>query len=423
MSTTIPAITNTWTPADAPADAYVEMGSATKPVGLGSAKMLAGYLTPGLVSVRVYGATGDGSTNDRVAIQAALDSGFAGIYFPAGTYLIGSTGLTVPATVTRLLMSPSAVVTYTGTGTGILIDTPTAPGPEYVVAVRKTVADWDPMTGSGTDTTSIGVKLRNAAFARLTVLLSQNFAIGAQMLGDGDGVQFCDVNVVDLLNNKVGLQTKRVSGGWCNQNVFRGGSINISSGHTSQLAGTRYIDLIDGNTNTFVGISIQNDMAERSLLVTNGNSNIFLNLRYEANQANAVRFEATSSYNQTIGGYFSSGTYTSIVSNAGGGNIFTGPIGLDIDANVAAVNPVDVRNGVTGRSYFQVRYNGQNGRVFVGNSTDLGGLVVYGGILCPFVTPASAAAAGESGTFVFDTNYVYVCVATNSWKRAALSTW
>lgn len=38
-------------------------------------------------------------------------------------------------------------------------------------------------------------------------------------------------------------------------------------------------------------------------------------------------------------------------------------------------------------------------------------------------TPASAAATGEVGTIAWDTNYVYVCVATNTWKRAALSTW
>jgi len=38
-------------------------------------------------------------------------------------------------------------------------------------------------------------------------------------------------------------------------------------------------------------------------------------------------------------------------------------------------------------------------------------------------TPASAAAAGTTGTIAWDTNYIYVCVATNTWKRAALSTW
>ena len=38
-------------------------------------------------------------------------------------------------------------------------------------------------------------------------------------------------------------------------------------------------------------------------------------------------------------------------------------------------------------------------------------------------TPASASATGDQGQICWDANYVYVCVATNTWKRAALSTW
>lgn len=38
-------------------------------------------------------------------------------------------------------------------------------------------------------------------------------------------------------------------------------------------------------------------------------------------------------------------------------------------------------------------------------------------------TPASASATGSAGEICWDSSYVYVCVATNTWKRAALSTW
>lgn len=38
-------------------------------------------------------------------------------------------------------------------------------------------------------------------------------------------------------------------------------------------------------------------------------------------------------------------------------------------------------------------------------------------------TPASATATGNAGDICWDSNYVYVCVATNTWKRSALSTW
>ena len=38
-------------------------------------------------------------------------------------------------------------------------------------------------------------------------------------------------------------------------------------------------------------------------------------------------------------------------------------------------------------------------------------------------TPASASATGATGEICWDANYIYVAVGTNTWKRAALSTW
>ena len=37
--------------------------------------------------------------------------------------------------------------------------------------------------------------------------------------------------------------------------------------------------------------------------------------------------------------------------------------------------------------------------------------------------PTSATATGTAGEIAYDSNYIYVCTATNTWKRAALSTW
>ena len=39
------------------------------------------------------------------------------------------------------------------------------------------------------------------------------------------------------------------------------------------------------------------------------------------------------------------------------------------------------------------------------------------------VTPANATATGNAGEIMWDANYLYVCVATNTWKRVALSSW
>ena len=48
------------------------------------------------VSVKDFGAVGDGTTNDRGAIQAAFDSGARKVIFPRGIYKVTGGGLTVP---------------------------------------------------------------------------------------------------------------------------------------------------------------------------------------------------------------------------------------------------------------------------------------------------------------------------------------
>ena len=37
--------------------------------------------------------------------------------------------------------------------------------------------------------------------------------------------------------------------------------------------------------------------------------------------------------------------------------------------------------------------------------------------------PATASSTGSAGDIRYDSGYVYVCVATDTWKRAALTTW
>lgn len=38
-------------------------------------------------------------------------------------------------------------------------------------------------------------------------------------------------------------------------------------------------------------------------------------------------------------------------------------------------------------------------------------------------TPSSASDTGVAGQIAWDANYVYVCTATNTWKRTAITTW
>lgn len=49
--------------------------------------------------------------------------------------------------------------------------------------------------------------------------------------------------------------------------------------------------------------------------------------------------------------------------------------------------------------------------------------IVYANITLSSSVPANSSANGIAGTIRYDSSYVYVCVANNTWKRAAINTW
>jgi len=67
------------------------------------------------------------------------------------------------------------------------------------------------------------------------------------------------------------------------------------------------------------------------------------------------------------------------------------------------------------------------GRLLVGTSVQSGGSLFQVNDdrirIASSKTPASASDTGTAGEICWDSSYIYVCTATNTWKRAALSTW
>ncbi len=89
-----------------------------------------------------------------------------------------------------------------------------------------------------------------------------------------------------------------------------------------------------------------------------------------------------------------------------------------------------LNNGTSNQVYMKCTANG--GQIYVldelNNSMIIldgldGKVTTYKLMLPNPETPSSAGANGLRGTIRWDSSYVYVCVDTNTWKRAALSTW
>lgn len=96
------------------------------------------------------------------------------------------------------------------------------------------------------------------------------------------------------------------------------------------------------------------------------------------------------------------------------------------DANNAATNYFEINR--TGLTINTVCF--PNGNVGIGASTASQKLTVVGNVLASQfrisalnTAPASASATGTLGEIRYDADYMYVCVATNTWKRSPLTTW
>jgi hypothetical protein len=110
----------------------------------------------GWYDVRAYGATGDGSTDDTTAIQAALDAAYDStgeqtVYFPSGRYVVTTNALTYGTTAGRPPAAAKNKLTIIGSG----------PSTEIV----QTTANIDLFQIGKSDVTTNGFAMKNMSIS------------------------------------------------------------------------------------------------------------------------------------------------------------------------------------------------------------------------------------------------------------------
>jgi len=163
-----------------------------------------------------------------------------------------------------------------------------------------------------------------------------------------------------------------------------------------------------------------------------GTTDISGNLTVSGNIAN-IRLGASGRIT------FSDGTVQTTTANAGviaanlgmigyvDNKVSTANIGIIgyIGSQVSTAN-IGMKGYVDNQTYSNVQvttylptYSGN-----VANLVTSGFLAVFGNVFVGNTyVPTLANSTGLSGQVVWDSNYIYICVATNTWKRANVSTW
>jgi hypothetical protein len=96
----------------------------------------------------------------------------------------------------------------------------------------------------------------------------------------------------------------------------------------------------------------------------------------------------------------------------GSRNVF---LGYNAGVNETGDDNLYISNSTTSTPLIKGKFDSAGGNA--------GSVRIYGDLQLTTKTPASASATGTVGTITYDTDYIYICTATDTWKRVAISTW
>lgn len=279
------------------------------------------------VSVKDFGAVGDGVTDDTAAINAAYIAAEAAggleVFWPAGEYKATGTITCGPMSSTRA--AAGAVLTYSGTGTAFEVqgvNTSETNGQFHVMPyINRTALDWN----SGTDTTSVGLLLSDRKYNTFVIPGVKRFNEGVALKADAANFVCNTLQLGVIQNNRIGIDFSRVtSGRGINQNNVMGGACVIDSAYTSAAnrISINMPNATENNTNTFIGVNLEKGGNEKGIVCASS-SNVFLNCRFEGGGSTPGYVTVSGNNNRFTGGAPASSAtipFVTWISDSGSGN-------------------------------------------------------------------------------------------------------
>ena len=230
------------------------------------------------------------------------------------------------------------------------------------------------------------------------------------------GVSAGRSNTTGVSNSNFGLSTGRynTTGGYNSNFGVNAGYSNTTGGYNSNFGVNAGYSNTTGGSNVYLGYNAGRYHADGTTSLTNPENSIYLGYGARGKDNNDVN-SIVIAYNG-IG----LGANTTVLGN----NSTTltrlyGDIGIGTDTASAACHVVktseQLRLGYNLTNYSALSVN-SGGVLSIATSSNR---IALGSSR----TPASSSATGTAGEMCWDANYIYVCTASNTWKRAAIAAW
>lgn len=223
-------------------------------------KQLSNYVTP-----QMFGAVGDGVTDDTIAIQTMFDdvAGVGKVYFPHGNYLT-----TAPIIVEKVLdIEMDGVILSNHAGVAFTLGKSGASA-----FADKTIKLKIKKQGTKLEEGSVGLVIYSSARNTFYLDTVTNFETNVKLLSEADkGIWFNTFHLNNLNHARYGLYLDGVDG-WINDNLFIGGSISVNSDSTA-------IVINHGGSNVFLKQGLEG--AGTCVHIISGSINTFLQARCE----------------------------------------------------------------------------------------------------------------------------------------------
>lgn len=279
--------------------------------------------------------------------------------------------------------------------------------PNYLTSIPATISGAKTFSGSTTFSENVDFEGNPNAGAAL----SMQFYKGDGTNSDLDTLKFF---------NRTGITIGAGEGGGFTMRSWNNNSSYIL------ISGDSFF--IDGGTST--AIKIRTQFARNAIVCNSDNGGTgTVELYHSANGTATKKFETTSA-GASVYGQLTAGGLTYPTVNGTNGHVLTS----DGAGNVAWAAPtggggasVTISDTPPAASAGDLWWESDSGRLKIYyQDVDSSQWVDVAPPLAPALSsnaPATASSTGSAGDIRYDSGYVYVCVATDTWKRAALTTW